>query len=183
MTTPTLPDRLLAEADFTRQLFPVAIGPDLAHLKARESMLREAAAALSVRVPEGDMARALEWLRGFGWVVPDTVKSAIEEAIAAYDPERSGAYSGKLSGREAVATVKHGTKLYITPQPGDGVCRAESARAFMGDGNPMVQVSYYWPVEGKLLRHTQFIGPFRTIEQAEQIVTLLLPAAPSAKGV
>ena len=49
--------------------------------------------------PEGDMARALEWLRGFGWVVPDTVKSAIEEAIVAYDPARAGAYSGVKSGR------------------------------------------------------------------------------------
>ena len=94
MTTPTLPDRLLAEANLA------VVPPRTAEI------LREAHAALSGRVPEGDMARALEWLRGFGWVVPDTVKSAIEEAIAAYDPERAGAFSGKLSGREAWVLVQ-----------------------------------------------------------------------------
>ena len=93
MTPSTLPARLLA---FSAQWEREGNAPETV------AILRESAAALSVRAPEGDMARALEWLRGFGWVVPDTVKSAIEEAIAAYDPERAGAFSGKLSGREAV---------------------------------------------------------------------------------
>ena len=74
MTPSTLPARLLA---FSAQWEREGNAPETV------AILRESAAALSVRAPEGDMARALEWLRGFGWVVPDTVKSAIEEAIAA----------------------------------------------------------------------------------------------------
>jgi len=57
-----------------------------------------APAALSVRVPEGDMARALEWVREVAKYPgnrPTEILAAIEEAIAAYDPERAGAQSGR----------------------------------------------------------------------------------------
>lgn len=65
-----------------------------------------AAAALSGRVPDGDMARALEWVQECA--VEDKNASrylpAIEEAIAAYDPKAGGRTA--LSGREAVAWTK-----------------------------------------------------------------------------
>lgn len=54
-----------------------------------------------------DMALALKWVREIGMCNAPFHVAAIEEAIAAYDPERAGAFSGKLSGRE---------------QPGDGCC-------------------------------------------------------------
>lgn len=158
----------------------------------------EAAAALSA--PEGDMARALEWLRGFGWVVPDTVKSAIEEAIVAYDPARAGAYSGVKSGRVAVAEVYEGafgihyiacadpnklpvgTKLYTTPQPADGW--RPIAEAPRDDGELLA-----FTITGNVrVEHTASIAALKAaaVRDADQCFYshwMPLPAAPSAKGV
>ena len=97
-TNASLPARLLA---FSAQWEREGNAPETV------AILREAAAALSVPVPEGDMARALEWVREVAKYPgnrPTEILAAIEEAIAAYDPERAGARSGKVT----------------TLQPGDG---------------------------------------------------------------
>ena len=115
MTPQTIPDRLLADDELLNRLFAesnnFALREDVRALMAEAHNAIVEAAALSA--PEGDMARALEWVRA---MVGDNAGSrmhlpAIEEAIATYDPERAGAFSG------------------TTPQPGDGVVEANALSA------------------------------------------------------
>ena len=168
-TNASLPARLLA---FSAQWEREGNAPETV------AILREAAAALSGRVPEGDMARALEWLRGFGWVVPDTVKSAIEEAIAAYDPERAGARSGKVT----------------TLQPGDGwrpIAEApkDGSMVLLTDGK-YVDAGFYHD-GSECYGHRGEAGFFAESDRGSLLTAsnfhathwMPLPAAPSAKGV
>ena len=114
----------------------------------------EAAAALSA--PEGDMARALEWVRA---MVGDNAGSrmhlpAIEEAIVAYDPARAGARSGKG----------------VTPPPGDGVV---VPRALL----EQVDSALMWDLHRRPYKHR--VAQQKLID----LIREYAPAAPSAKVV
>ena len=159
MTHSTLPDRLLAEADFTRQLFPVAIGPDLAHLKARESMLREAAAALSA---------------------PESL-----EAVA-FCRRCGGSGIDSTGTDESPTTVCDGCggRGYITtPQPGDGWRPIAEAPKDGGDflvflPNERRKIQCAWQNENGIMA----IGSCFSFDLSPATHWMPLPAAPSAEG-
>ncbi len=171
-------------------------------------MEREAAAALSA--PEGDMALALEWVRDVAGACSDEERAAldcIEEAIAAYDPEHVGAFSGKLSGREAGVEVHVGADsvdlrwvskeakhsfngrigahpLYTTPQLGGGVVEANalSADELVELDKLVADVGPQQALNMFVELRAQIAGK---VDEADRCIAELKrrAAAPSAKGV
>ena len=165
--TATLPDRLLADDELLNRLFAesnnFALREDVRALIAEAHNAIVEAAALSA--PEGDMARALEWVREVAKYPgnrPTEILSDIEEAIAAYDPERAGARSGKAT----------------TPQPGDGwrpIAEAPfETDVLVMDAYGFMQVAM-WVDSGKWLD--------RNSHNVRATHWMPLPAAPSANGV
>ena len=171
-TNASLPARLLA---FSAQWEREGNAPETV------AILREAAAALSVPVPEGDMARALEWVREVAKYPgnrPTEILAAIEEAIAAYDPERAGARSGKVT----------------TLQPGDGwrpIAEApkDGSMVLLTDGK-YVDAGFYHD-GSECYGHRGEAGFFAESDRGSLLTAsnfhathwIPLPAAPSAKGV
>jgi hypothetical protein len=117
---------------------------------------REAATALSVRVPEGDMARALEWVR----MCAREFSGTLEEISIA---------------NSALASIEEAIAAYTTPQPGDGVVVPREPTREM-------QHAYMDSID-KHLHRVQTDPPFGRFDNHRLAYKAMIAAAPSAKGV